>query len=198
MRTCLGTGSSQTLLPAAHRGLVLDSRRSLPPAVGVAWRSVRGCTGRVGRGSPRSSGSSSSTSRSSCAFIRRGSPRRTVRCGWWWSACCAGSSNVGSCRTASQGPNVRPAARATWSRFLAGGETSARHVRKRSSSYGPSGCRRKCSSPCRIVMSSSPCRASCAGSSGTPEMNSGVPFHGSGESFCSTCRNAAPRPSPST
>ncbi len=116
---------------AAHRGLVLDSRRSLPPALGVAWRSVRGRTGRVRRGSPRSSASSSSTSRSCCAFIRRGSPRRTARCGRWWSGCCAGSSSAVWQSMASQGPNVRPAARATWSRFLAGGETSARHVRKK-------------------------------------------------------------------
>jgi hypothetical protein len=37
--------SSKNVNP--HRGLVLDSRRSLSPAVGVAWGFVRGSTGRV-------------------------------------------------------------------------------------------------------------------------------------------------------
>lgn len=96
--------------PVAHRGLVLDSRRSLPPAGGLAWRSVRGCTVRGGRGSPRSSGSSSSTSRSSSVLIRRGSPRRTARCARWWSGCSGPSSHVGSSSAASHALGVGRAA----------------------------------------------------------------------------------------
>ena len=66
-----------------------------------------------------------------------------------------------------------------------GAGASVRHAKRRSSSCGRSGCRRKCSSRSRIVTSSSPCRASCAESSA------------SAASFFSTSRSARRRPSPS-
>jgi len=92
-RTWDGPWALHTSL-AAHGSPVPTSRRSLPPVCGLVWRSVRGCTGRGGRGSPRSFVWSSSTSRSSCACTRSGSPRRTARSAPWSSACGAGSSRV--------------------------------------------------------------------------------------------------------
>ena len=83
---------------------------------------------------------------------------------------------VASSSTASHAFGAARAGRACSARSLAAAGLSARHARRRSSSCGRSGCRRKCSSPFRIVTSSSPCRASCAGSSG------------SGGSCCSTSR----------
>jgi hypothetical protein len=68
----------------------------------------------------------------------------------------------------------------------AAGGTSAPHARRRSSSCGPSGCRTRSSPPSLIAISSSPCPASCAGSSE------------SAGSFYSTSPSAPPRPLPST
>jgi hypothetical protein len=45
-----GSGGRLAAVLLLGRDWFLDSRRSLPPAVGVAWRPVRGFSGRVGRG----------------------------------------------------------------------------------------------------------------------------------------------------
>jgi hypothetical protein len=53
--------------------------------------------------------------------------------------------------TAPDVPRRRVACHSRGTRDGAFGHASARRARKRSSSYGPSGCRKKCSSPSRIV-----------------------------------------------
>jgi hypothetical protein len=141
-------------IPAAHGERGLDARRSLPPAAGVAWRFVRGCTGRGGRGSPRSSGWSSSTSRSSYGCTRSASPSSTARSVPSSSACCAGSSRVAWSSTASHAFGAARVGPACSARFPAAAGASVRHAKRRSSSCGRSGYRRKCSSQSRIVTSS--------------------------------------------
>ena len=96
VRTYGDASSLQSPLPAAHRGRVLDSRRTLPPALGQAWRSVRGCIGRGGLGSRLCSASSSSTSRNSSACTPSASPSSTARCVRSSSACCVASSSAGT------------------------------------------------------------------------------------------------------
>jgi hypothetical protein len=66
---------------------------------------VRGFSGRAGRGSPRSFVSSSSTSRSSCASIRRASPRRTVPYALWSSGYSGRSCDVASSSTGTSSHN---------------------------------------------------------------------------------------------
>ena len=81
---------------------------------------------------------------------------------------------------------TRRAGPACFARSHVAGGTSAPHARRRSSFCGPSGCTTRSSPPSLIAISSSPCPASCAGSSE------------SAGNCSSTSRSAPPRPSPST
>jgi hypothetical protein len=97
-RTCAGRPEEQTRAVVGRsdrEGGLLLPPVPLPPAWGWAWRSRAGSIDHGGRGSHRSSGSWSSTSRSCCGSGPSALGGSTAPCARWSRGCCASSSSAG-------------------------------------------------------------------------------------------------------